>query len=237
MPAKPAWSGKIWTYQGLDRTLSTVSVADGLVYISDVGGRLHCLDDATGQCYWIHDTDCETWGSTLVADGKVYMPTTKGLWVLATGKERKVLGRVTLGGKVYASPVVANGTLYVATTPGLALGGLPAGSVSENRSETWFTDKMQSGWWAGPFDALTLKAGRHSLSVCARTDPRAKRATTVRRVSVQRTLAPSARFRSAGGFPEVTDVSRLSFCASQGCAEAHVEPTLRDGRHCLIAIS
>ena len=111
-------SGKIWTYQGLDRSLSTASVADGLVYVSDVGGRLHCVDADTGQCYWIHDTDCETWGSTLVADGKVYMPTTKGLWVLATGKELKVLGRITLGGKVYASPVVANGTLYVATTQG-----------------------------------------------------------------------------------------------------------------------
>jgi len=111
-------SGRVWTYPGLDRTLSTVSIAGGLVYLSDVGGRLHCLDAETGQCYWIHDTDCETWGSTLVADGKVYMPTSKGLWVLTTGKELKVLDRITLGGKVYASPVVAQGTLYVATTHG-----------------------------------------------------------------------------------------------------------------------
>ncbi len=111
-------SGKIWTYQGLDRTLSTVSVADGLVYISDVGGRLHCVDADTGQCYWIHDMQSETWGSTLVADGKVYMPTAKGLSVLATGKDLKVLDRITLGGKVYASPIAANGTLYVATTQG-----------------------------------------------------------------------------------------------------------------------
>ena len=111
-------SGKIWTYQGLDRTLSTASVADGLVYVSDVGGRLHCLDADTGRCYWIHDTDCETWGSTLVADGKVYMPTTRGLWVLAAGKDLKVLGHMPLGGKVYASPVVAHGTLYVGTTQG-----------------------------------------------------------------------------------------------------------------------
>jgi len=111
-------SGKIWTYQGLDRTLSTASVADGLVYVSDVGGRLHCVDAETGRCHWIHDADCETWGSTLVADGKIYTPTSKGLWVLAAGKELKVLGRIALGGKVYASPVVANGTLYVATTQG-----------------------------------------------------------------------------------------------------------------------
>jgi len=31
--------------------------------------------------------------------------------------------------------------------------------------ETWFTDKMMSGWWAGPKDALTLSAGPHTLSV------------------------------------------------------------------------
>jgi outer membrane protein assembly factor BamB len=111
-------SGKVWTYQGLDRTLSTASVFEGLVYISDVGGRLHCLDAETGRCHWIHDTKCEVWGSTLVADGKVYMPTAKGLWVLAAGKELKILGHITLGGKVYASPIVAHGTLYIATTHG-----------------------------------------------------------------------------------------------------------------------
>jgi len=111
-------SGRIWSYQGLDRTLSTVSVADGLVYISDVGGRLHCLDAETGQYYWIHDAKCETWGSTLVADGRVYMPTAKGLWVLEAGKQLKTLGHISLGGKVYASPVAANGMLYVATTHG-----------------------------------------------------------------------------------------------------------------------
>lgn len=31
--------------------------------------------------------------------------------------------------------------------------------------ETWFTDKMVAGWWAGPCDALTLKPGLHTLSV------------------------------------------------------------------------
>jgi outer membrane protein assembly factor BamB len=111
-------TGKLWTYQGLDRTLSTVSVADGLLYICDVGGRLHCLDASSGKCYWVHETKCEVWGSTLVADGKVYMPTSRGLWVLAAGKTLKVLTRIPLGAKVYSSPVVANGTMYVATSAG-----------------------------------------------------------------------------------------------------------------------
>jgi outer membrane protein assembly factor BamB len=111
-------SGKRWTYQGLDRSLSTASVVDGLVYISDVAGRLHCLDADTGKCYWVHDTRCEVWGSTLVADGRVYMPTSKFLWVLAAGKELKVLDHINVGARVLASPVVANGTLYVASTGG-----------------------------------------------------------------------------------------------------------------------
>jgi outer membrane protein assembly factor BamB len=111
-------TGKIWTYQGLDRSLSTVSIADGLVYVNDVSGRMHCLDAETGQCYWIHDTASEVWGSTLVADGKVFMPTPKGLFVLATGKEKKVLGQVNVGSTIHATPVVANGTLFIASKGG-----------------------------------------------------------------------------------------------------------------------
>ena len=111
-------SGQVWLYQGLDRTLSTASVADGLVYLSDVAGRLHCLDADTGKCYWIHATQSETWGSTLVADGRVYMPTSKYLWVLKAGKTLEVLDRINLGSRICASPVVANGTLYLATTGG-----------------------------------------------------------------------------------------------------------------------
>ena len=111
-------SGRKWIYQGLDRTLSTASVADGLVYLSDVAGRLHCVDADTGTCHWIHETRSETWGSTLVADGRVYMPTAKYLWVLKAGKALTVLDQINLGSRVFASPVVANGTLYVTTTAG-----------------------------------------------------------------------------------------------------------------------
>jgi len=111
-------TGKIWDYLGLDRTLSTVSIADGLLYVSDVAGRLHCVDAETGRCYWVHETRSEVWGSTLVADGKVFMPTHKGLFVLAAGKKKKVLNHVNLGAPLCSSPVVANRTMYLATKGG-----------------------------------------------------------------------------------------------------------------------
>ena len=73
-------TGKLWTFDQIDRSLSTVAIADGLLYVGDISGKLHCLDPETGKTYWVYDTQSEIWGSTLVADGKVYLGTKKGLW-------------------------------------------------------------------------------------------------------------------------------------------------------------
>jgi hypothetical protein len=41
--------------------------------------------------------------------------TQKSFWVLAAGREKKVLHEIHLGAPVYSTPVVANGVLYVAS--------------------------------------------------------------------------------------------------------------------------
>ena len=106
-------TGKLWTYQGIDRTLSTVSITGGLLYVADVGGRVHCLDAETGQAYWVYESKSRVIASTMVADGKIYLPTEKHLDILATGKTMNLLSRVSLGAPSWATPVAANGTLYV----------------------------------------------------------------------------------------------------------------------------
>ncbi|HUT12575.1 MAG TPA: PQQ-binding-like beta-propeller repeat protein [Thermoguttaceae bacterium] len=106
-------SGKVWSYDGIERSLSSATIADGLVYCPDVSGKLHCLDAGTGKCYWVHDTKTEVWSSPLVADGKVYLGTKKDFLVFAAGKEPKVLSETYLGSPVYSSAVEANGVLYV----------------------------------------------------------------------------------------------------------------------------
>jgi outer membrane protein assembly factor BamB len=108
-------TGKLWSYDKLDRTMSTVSIADGLLYIADFTGDLHCLDAETGNPYWVHETKAETWGSTFVADGKVYLGTKKSLWVLSAGKEKKVLSEIRLGAPCWCTPIVANGVLLVSS--------------------------------------------------------------------------------------------------------------------------
>ena len=109
-------SGLVWRYTDIDRSISTVSVADGLVYAADYAGIVHCLDAATGDPIWKHDTLGHIWGSTLVADGKVYVGNEDGiLTILAAGRQERVLAQIEFSGSLYSSPVVANDTLYIAT--------------------------------------------------------------------------------------------------------------------------
>jgi outer membrane protein assembly factor BamB len=108
-------SGKIWSYTDLDRSISTLAIADGRLYAADIAGRIHCLDAASGKPHWVHDTKSEIWSSVLVADGRVHLGTRKGLLVLADSKELKILNEVHVGSPVYCTPVAANGVLYVAS--------------------------------------------------------------------------------------------------------------------------
>ena len=107
-----------WHRGGKDfhRTISTVAVHDGLVYIPDLSGFLYCLDADTGEHYWTHDVFAAVWGSAFVADGRVYLGDEDGdVVVLATGKEKKELAEMNMGNAVYTTPVAKGGILYVSS--------------------------------------------------------------------------------------------------------------------------
>ncbi len=109
-------SGLLWSYPVERHCCSTPSIHDGLVYVADCGGKVHCVDAHSGRPYWVHDAGREIWASTLVADEKVYIGTRRGdLWVLATGKQKRVLSSIRLDDPVISTPVAAGGTLYVGT--------------------------------------------------------------------------------------------------------------------------
>jgi outer membrane protein assembly factor BamB len=109
-------SALVWEYKGIHRSISTVSIdpATGLLFVGDFSGFVHCLDATTGKHYWTHDMKAHMWGSTLVADGKVYVGDEDGDFaVLAASKEKKVLSETNLNAPVYGTPIVANGVLYL----------------------------------------------------------------------------------------------------------------------------
>ena len=110
-------SGEIWRNTGIARSLSTPSIVNDMLFISDYAGEVHCLDANTGKEYWKHNTGSHIWGSTLAADGKVYVGNEDGdFYVFAASKEKKIISKIAFPAPVYSTPVAANGTLFI-TTP------------------------------------------------------------------------------------------------------------------------
>ncbi|MCP4311764.1 MAG: PQQ-binding-like beta-propeller repeat protein [Bacteroidetes bacterium] len=109
-------TGEIWT-QALERGSSaTPAISKGLVYVTDCGRNLHCIDAENGHSHWTHELKLDLWSSALVADNKVYVGSRgSDFWIFEEGKEKKVLYSVKLDSPIHSTPVAANGVLYIAT--------------------------------------------------------------------------------------------------------------------------
>lgn len=111
-------TGAVWHRGDEDfhRTMSTVAIEDGLLYIADLSGFVYCLDANTGEHHWTYDTFAAIWGSTFVADGKVYIGDEDGdLAILKTGKNKELIFETNMGSAVYTTPVAKDGVLYIAS--------------------------------------------------------------------------------------------------------------------------
>jgi len=112
-----AATGKeVWASRKVDRSIVDVAIDNGLAYITDFTGRLHCFDADTGEHCWQHELEGGVWcASPVVVNGKVYASTERSiLWVLKAGREKEVLSRSRLR-SVGITPVVSDGVFYLPT--------------------------------------------------------------------------------------------------------------------------
>jgi outer membrane protein assembly factor BamB len=92
-----------------------VAIKQGLLFVADFSGLFHCLDVKTGQPLWTHDMLAASWGSPLLADGKVYIGDEDGdISVFDLSREKNLLGEVNMGNSVYSTPIAIGDTLYIA---------------------------------------------------------------------------------------------------------------------------
>lgn len=110
-------SAQIWSCPLSKDTCSTPAVYHGMVFATDCGGMVHCVDAASGKPIWSYKASGgEIWASPLEADGKVYVGTRRGEFVvLAADRQMKVLSTIDLGESIAGTATAANQTLYVAT--------------------------------------------------------------------------------------------------------------------------
>ncbi len=117
-------SGVLWTSRDVGRVVGTPIVKDGLLYIGDLGGNVHCLDAATGAHLWKHETHDVIWGCLLLAGDRLYVGNSGGLMtVLRAGRRKELLAEIEMDAPLYTRPAVVGDALYLATAHRLYLIG------------------------------------------------------------------------------------------------------------------
>jgi outer membrane protein assembly factor BamB len=112
----------VWTSRAIGRVVGTPIVKDGLLYVGDLGGTIHCLDAATGTTVWKHDTNEAIWGCLLLAGDRLYVGNVEGsMTVLRTGRRKEVLAQIEMDAPLYSPPALIGDALYLATARRLYL--------------------------------------------------------------------------------------------------------------------
>ena len=106
----------LWTSRNVGRVVGTPIVKDGLLYVGDLGGTVHCLDVATGAHVWKHATHEEIWGSFLLVGDRLYVGSVEGsMTVLRAGRRTEVLAQIEMDSALYSRPAVIGDALFLAT--------------------------------------------------------------------------------------------------------------------------
>jgi outer membrane protein assembly factor BamB len=112
----------LWTSRAVGRVVGTPIAKDGLLYVGDLGGTIHCLDAATGAHVWKHETNEAIWGSLLLAGDRLYVGNADGsMAVLRAGRRKQLLGQIQMDAPLYSPPTQIGDVLYLATANRLYL--------------------------------------------------------------------------------------------------------------------
>jgi len=92
-----------------------VVVGERLFFVTDQGA-LACVNTTTGAVIWREQVSGNFYSSPVYADGRLYFVTKLGdVLVVAAADQFKLLGRVPLGEKCFATPAISGGLIFFRT--------------------------------------------------------------------------------------------------------------------------
>ncbi len=95
-------------------------LAGGLLYYVDDGGILSCVDALTGEAVYRERLSGKFSASLLLADERLWICSREGVtFVVAPGREFKLLAQNSLEGQIMASPIALDGALLIRTDKAL----------------------------------------------------------------------------------------------------------------------
>ncbi len=123
-------SGVVWHYDKFDldadgeiqfeeemhRAVAAPTISEGLVFITDFSGLVHCVDARSGKLYWTHDLFAASYSTPLVVDGKVFVTDEDGeVAIFNLSKELELIDEIDIKNASYGSVVCVDNTLFVAS--------------------------------------------------------------------------------------------------------------------------
>jgi outer membrane protein assembly factor BamB len=124
-------NGKADFEKTMHRTVGSPTIKDGLLFITDFSGIVHCLDVKSGKPHWTCDLLAACWTTPLIVGDRVYVGDEDGeVSIFALSADESLSSKeadpktgavdvpkheIPMDSAIYATPVVANNVLYIAS--------------------------------------------------------------------------------------------------------------------------
>ena len=136
----PATFEEVWRFAPAPAHISesmygSFTVADGLLFIGDLAGKLHALDAATGTSRWVKQTNRQVIATALVRDGRVFFANNAGRAFCLEAATGESCWEAELGSSsLHAVMTLGDRILIGATT---SISSLDAGTGAVETLATW----------------------------------------------------------------------------------------------------
>ena len=112
----------VWQFKTGGPVRSSVTVAEGVVYVGSDDGNLYALDSRSGQPRWTFKTGGPVHSSAAAAGEMVYCRSDDGYLYALDSRDGQQRWRSKVGGPAASPPAISGGMVYVATSTGQGRG-------------------------------------------------------------------------------------------------------------------